>query len=651
MTEKGGFLSRLQQKSESVMIVGLPNTGKTQTFNTITGEYNIVANYPSTTIEVHSAKRTLNNKPYTIIDTPGLHGLYIHSEEELAVRNMIIRKKPDIMLQCIDANRIKQSLYLTADLLELGIPLVISLNAIDETIKRGKRIDSKELSALLGVPVIETSATEGRGASVLRKAIERARVSPVEINQHESIEKRIGELLNLLPEETPFRRTAANLLLQNDPYIALNTDWIPEGVDRDRLLELVKQLRASFHGSINRAVNHKRNRWVDSIESRIMQRGGERSGFVTEWLASVSRRPATGIPILIGILIVGYLSVVHVAGALESLLSRFMTGPITGALGSVLADGFWKDFLLGDYGVLTLGLFNAIGTVLPVLTVFFLLFGILEDVGYLPNLAILVKRVLNRIGLTGKSIMPLVLGFGCKTMATLTTRSIPSRKEKLIAIYLIAFGIPCSAQLGLNMAILGNAGIAAFLIVIVFLFLVEILAGYFLNKIINTDQQTNFIQELPNFRLPNVKALLKKTYYRLLWFLKESILIFIIAAVVLFFLDWGGILDALKTVLSPIVVGWLGLPLKMVDALILTMARHEVAAGIILNMSDAGMLNFTQSVVAVVITTMFIPCIANIVAMFKELRIPEAIIMTLSINVSSFILAGILRWLLVALGG
>lgn len=642
--------SRLPE-APSIMIVGLPNTGKTQIFNNLTGEYGVVANYPSTTIEMHSGLAGIGNTTYQIVDTPGFHGLYIHSEEELAIREMIVTSRPKLLIQCIDANRLKQSLYLTADLMELGIPMVISLNAVDETTRKGVKIKAGKLSSLLDIPVIETVATEGRGTADLKKAVDHASTGKNLVRYHEPIEEKIALVEKYLSDSVPFERKAALLLIQHDPYIYQDDAWIPPSIDRDELRTLTLDLRSTFHGNISKAVNQKRNQWVDWIVNEVVQRSGFRIAKVAEVLAAVSRKPITGIPILIGVLIVGYLLVVHVAGALEAGLTMIMSDPLTGLVDRALPSGLFEDFLIGQYGVLTLGIFTAIGTVLPVLSVFFLLFGLMEDVGYLPNLAILVKRVLNKIGLSGKSIMPLVLGFGCKTMATLTARSIPSRKEKLIAIYLIAFAIPCSAQLGLNMAILGKAGVSAFLITIFFLLLVEIGAGSILNRLIKNDQRTNFIQELPDFRLPNIKALFKKTYYRLVWFLKESLLIFIIAAVVLFFLDLSGVLGAMKSVLQPVVVGWLGLPIDMVDALILTMARHEVGAGIILNMSDAGLLDFTQSIIAVVITTMFIPCIANIVAMFKEIGAKAGIIMTLSINVSSFILAGALRYVLVLFGG
>jgi ferrous iron transport protein B len=232
-------------------------------------------------------------------------------------------------------------------------------------------------------------------------------------------------------------------------------------------------------------------------------------------------------------------------------------------------------------------------------------------------------------------------------MATLTTRSVRSKRERYITIYLIAFGIPCAAQMGLNMSILGRMGTGAFVIAFSVLTFVEIAAGIALNKILKGEEKSCFIQELPAMRLPNPKAVLVKTYYRVSWFIKEAVPVFIYAAFALFVIDKLGILDATKTILSPVVKGLLGLPLDMVDALLLCMARHEAAAGLIINLIEKGQLNYVQCIVAVTITTMFIPCFANIMAMVKELGAKTAINMAVIINISSFLIAGGLNWVLV----
>jgi ferrous iron transport protein B len=640
-----------------IAIVGLPNTGKSQVFNNLTGEYTLVANYPLTTVEMKKARCQIDGELYEIIDTPGLHCLYIHSEEELVIRDMIFKEAPDIIIQCIDANQLKQSLTLTADLLELEIPMVISLNAIDETARRGVWIDSDKLSQLLGVPVVESITINGLGTKELKGAISKARRGKWSLKYGEFVDGTISAIVSELPEEMSFKRKVATLLLLADPFL---TDCLIGKYGREKVTQLQKEvnkLRRQFKGDFGRAINNKRSRWVEELVEKTTRKQKIAPGQFSVVFGRLSRHPVFGVPILLFFLLTTFLLVVHVAGFLDTILSATLLDPAIELVdgffkaedGSIKAQ-FWYDFLVGHYGILTLGLFNAIVTVLPILSVFFLMFGFLEDIGYMPNLCVLVKRVFEKIGLTGKAVMPLVLALGCKTMATLFTKSLRSRKEKFIAVYLIAFAIPCAAQLAIDMGIIGkleNLRLLGFLIAYGTLAIVEIGVGFLLNKTIKDDEKSDFLQELPAIRVPNPKAIIVKTYYRLYWFLKEAIPIFIIAAAALFFFDKIGMLDLTKTVLSPVVVGWLGLPLDIVDAMILSLARHEAAAGLLLNMVDEGSLNFIQCIVAVTITTMFVPCFANIVAMCKEMGVKVGLSMTAAINLSSFVLAGILNWILV----
>jgi ferrous iron transport protein B len=632
---------------KKIAIVGLPNTGKSQVFNNLTGEYALVANYPLTTVEMKRTRCRIGGQAYEVIDTPGLHCLYIHSEEELIVRDMIFKEVPDIIIQCIDANQLKQSLTLTADLLELGIPMVISLNAIVETARRGVLIDSGRLSRLLGVPVVESRTVDSVDTKELKDGLSGARKGKWSLQYGEVIDDGISAIESELPEQMSFKRKVAVLLLLADPFLV---DYLREKYGQEQVAQLKKKVnkfRRGFRGNFGRAINKKRSQWVAEIAENSTKKQKIAPGEFSRAFGRLSRHPIFGLPILAIFLVTTYLLVTYVAGYLDEILSAVLLDPTVGYITRLLPSGFWNEFLVGDYGILTLGLFNAIVTILPILSVFFFMFGFLEDIGYIPNLCVLTKRVFSKIGLTGKSVMPLVLGFGCKTMATLTTSGLRSRKEKFIAVYLIAFAIPCSAQMGIDMAIFGRIGIRAFIIGYGALVLIELCAGLALNKIIKEEERSDFIQELPAIRIPSPKAIATKTYYRLYWFLKEAIPIFIIAAAVLFLLDKTGVLDLTKTLMSPIVEGWLGLPRDIVDVLILAIARHEAAAGLTLRMVDAGALNYVQCIVAVVITTMFVPCFANIVAMCKQMGIKTGLAMAFAINISAFILAGILNWILI----
>jgi ferrous iron transport protein B len=636
---------------KKIAIVGLPNTGKSQIFNNLTGEYSLVANYPLTTVEMTTSKCLIDGQTYEIIDTPGFHCLYIHSEEELVVRNMIFKEAPDIILQCIDANQLKQSFTLTADLLELGIPMVISLNAVDETAKKGIWIDSAELSKTLGVPVIESIAVNGLGTKNLKAAIGRARKGKSNLRYNSFIENGISDIASELPENMRFKRKIAILLLLNDPFLQ---DYLSKECGRekvDQLNESVSRFKQQFPGHFGRALNTKRKRWVNELAENTTKKQQISPGQFSVAFGRLSRHPVFGIPILLMVILMMYLLVVNVANVIAGLMEQTLWIPVESKIDSLVTIQWLNDFLIGDYGVLSLGLANAFLTILPILTVFFIAFNILEDIGYIPNLSVLTRRIFDKIGLSGSAIMPLVLGFGCKTMATLTTKSLRSKKERYIAIYLIAFAIPCAAQMALNMSILGRMGIRAFTIAFSVLVFVEIAAGVVLNKILKEEQRSDFLQELPAIRLPNPKAVIVKTYYRLWWFIKEAVPVFIYAAVILFIIDKAGILGAVKNLLSPVMNSFLGLPVQMVDALILCMARHEAAAGLIIKLIKAGQLNYIQCIVAVTITTMFVPCFANIMAMVKELGTRRALTMAVIINASAFLIAASLNWGLVLLLG
>ncbi|OHD73726.1 MAG: hypothetical protein A2177_06240 [Spirochaetes bacterium RBG_13_68_11] len=633
-----------------VMIVGLPNTGKSTAWNRLTGRYNLVANYPLTTLEVRSATTAIAGAERTIVDTPGIHGLFVQSEEDAVVRRELLKDPPAVLVQCVDAHALKQSLALTADLAGLGLPLVVLVCSTEEARTKGTLVDLPALERSLGCPVVESPAS-GRGIDALREALARARPADAPVSLGTRQEQTIDRVEALLPEGLRFRRKTAELLLLRDERIVADiVDRFPQW-DAGPAKAAAVEAAAGLPESLARTAAARRDRWVDDVVDPAVRHRGGRGAAFAETFGRLSRHPVWGLPILAVFLAIIYFAVVHLAGWLASGLDRILTQPAVGLLSRVLPPGFWTDILIGDYGLLTLGLFNAISTVLPILSVFFLLFALVEDSGYLPNITVLSRRLFGKVGLTGSSIIPLILGFGCKTMATLTARNLRSRKERLIVVFLIAFAIPCSAQLGLNIAILGSFGPIAFVAAVAFLALVEVLAGVVLNLILPGDEAGEYLQELPPIRLPSLRGVAGKTGYRVLSFLREALPVFLVAAAVLFAADRVGLLGALKTALRPVITGWLGLPVDTVDALILSMARHEAAAGLLLRMVGTGAINASQAVVAVSITTMFVPCIANIVSMFRVLGWKAGLTETLAINVSAFALAGVLNHFLLLVGG
>ncbi|MBF0477919.1 MAG: ferrous iron transport protein B [Candidatus Omnitrophica bacterium] len=631
---------------KKVAIIGLPNTGKTQIFNNLTGEYNIVANYPGTTIEMKRSVARINDQYYEIIDTPGLHCLYIHSEEEIAVRDMIFSERPDIIVQCIDASQYKQSFLLTAELLELETPMVVVLNSMDETARKGIWIDSVELEKRLGIPVVECIALRGLGKEELKKAIAKARTGSLDVKYGFQIENCINELTSVLPFDLDFKYKIASLYLLNDPFVE---KYLESKFGAEKILSVrvaFNKFRRQLKGNVRQVITDKRSQWVNNLtETVVKQQKMIYQGF-SHHFTQASRHPVLGIPIFLFFMAIVYLAVVYVSGAIDKFITFAAVTPVTGFINSWPLPVFWKDLLIGPHGILTLGVFNAICTVLPILTVFFFIFGCFEDSGYITNFTVLSKRIFAKIGIPGNAITSLVLGFGCKTMATLSTRSLTIPKEKFIAVFLIAFAIPCSAQLSISMAILARVGLSAFLIVLGALVVSEMGAGIILNKIIKGKTESCFIQVIPPMRFPSLRAVFIKTYYRIVSFLKEALPIFILSAAGLFIFDKTGLLAMTKQALTPMVVGWMGLPKDIIDVFLLALARREAAAGLILKMVDSHALNYIQSIVAVVVTTISFPCVANVIAIGKEMGWKTAVAMTVMIFATSFLLIGMLNGLL-----
>jgi ferrous iron transport protein B len=632
-----------------ILITGLPNSGKSRLCNSITGAYGIVSNYPQTTLELTTRGRTVDGETWAVTDTPGLHGLYIQSEEELVVRSRLFAEPPDVLVQCVDTHRFRESLLLTADLLGLGLPLIIVLTAVGESARDGLRLDAAGLARLLGVPVV-SSPEPGAGVAELRRALKGRLSTPRPLDFGEEIEAALAYLQGLLPASLPFPRSSALLLLENDPTFSIS-GMPPESAASASTA--VEGTRSRMAGRAPLLVSARRTQWVDETAARTTVNPAarpQRPRF-SQTFAALCRHPVYGLPILAFFLGVIYLMVVYVAGTLSLFLTTAVTDPVVAIVKRIIPGGVWNDLLVGPRGLLTLGLFNSLTTVLPILSVFFMVFGLLEDVGYLPNLAILTRRALEKIGITGNAVIPLVLGFGCKTMATMTARTLQSRKEKLIVVALIGLAIPCSAQMGLSIAILGQHGVKYFIIAFGFLALLEISAGILLNRLLPGGRESQFIQELPPIRMPRVGAVARKTGYRLLWFLKEAIPIFLAAALAMFLLDRVGALALLKQALAPLITGWLGLPLDMVDALLLTFARSEAAAGFVLRMSHQGLLGGMQSIVAVVLLTTFAQCFANIAAMFKEIGARAAVLIVIGIYAAAFLFTGAVHWILVLASG
>lgn len=640
-------MSHTAVHKDKIVIVGNSNVGKSSLFNHLTREYSIVANYPYTTIEIARGTLAIGGRQFELIDTPGIYSLEIQSADEIVTRDILIKEHPECVIQCIDAANLKTSLLLTSQLLELAAPLIICLNNVDGAGKKGIEIDSIELSRSLGVPVIETVASEGKGLPDLRRAILDTKYPSNGFKHTEFIQGHLEKIARHFPDHNRPPSALVLLLLLGD---ALIEEWVQkyygEAICRNAANE-ARAIRASVTTPLGRIVFNRRNEWSNAIMRLVSGTTALTASRLLERFGALARHPVYGWLILAGIVYVTYLLVGKLGAiVLVPAINEHFFNPLTSFIGSLVPFAFWRDFLVGDYGILTLGFANAVGTVIPILALFFFVLNTLEDIGYLPNLCILSNRFFQQIGLSGKSVLPIILGFGCKTAATLTTRILDSKKERYIAIFLIAFAIPCSAQLGINIAVLAFFPISAFIFVFGMLAVVEIIAGVILNKGIQEETRTDFILEIPVIRVPTVKNLLLKTYYRLKWFAVETVPLFVLGALVLFVMERLLILDLLKAFLSPVVVSFLGLPVKCVEVFLLCIARREAGAVILLQLLKAGQIDYVQACVGTITISLFMPCFANVMAMIKELGWKAALLMVLVITSSSILIGGLINHLM-----
>src|SRR6266545_324769 len=644
-----------------VVLVGAPNVGKSALFNRLTGRYVAVSNYPGTTVEVARGHAMLDRDVGAeIIDTPGIHSLLPSADDARVTLRMLLdgARGPDVVVHTIDAKNISRMLPITLQLLELGRPLVIALNMMDEADRLRIRIAWTDLARRLDVPVVPVVAVTGEGVAELRREITRAgtagaRVAlpPVYAN---GVGTALATLRNRIVGRYPVDRAAvAALLLQGDADAqALLERAEPDG--GVGALTAARELAAGFDAPARYRVALERQRTADALLHDLVTAPPphERRLLLRDRLGRALIRPVTGVPVLLLVLFVGlYLFVGRFGGGtlvdwLEgTLFGRWVTPLLTRVFAGVPNDAL-RALFVGDYGLLTLGLRYAIAIILPIVGAFFLFFSVLEDSGYFPRLALLVDRVFKRLGLSGRAVIPIVLGFACDTMATMVTRTLETRRERVLATLLLALAIPCSAQLGVILALMAGQpfviGVWAVAVLGTF-----VLVGWLGAKVLRGPAPT-FHMELPPLRVPRVGNVLVKTATRMQWYFLEVLPLFLLASVVLWMADRTGALAALQSTMRPVVTA-LGLPAQTAGMFIFGFFRRDYGAAGLYDLSRQGLLDPVQLAVASVTLTLFVPCIAQFLMMVRERGVKTAVGMLTFITLfafgTGFFLNTVLRWI------
>lgn len=643
------FPANLTSTKKRIFLVGQANVGKSVIFSELTGMYVDISNYPGTTVEISKGRF----KDYELIDTPGVSGVIPRSEDERITFQFIASSSGnDVVVQVCDAKNIKRSLLLALTFAEAGLPMVVDLNMADEAEKKGYLIDEKKLEELLGVPVVKTVAVEGKGLDELRKAIEKAKKPNVRVTYEPKIEEAISEIASLLGERFGERsRFVAVMLLSSNLSF---TDEFLSAEDKElkrAVKNAILRTQASLSEPISLLIIQAKNDLVEKIYREVVSiKKGKTFQQIRRSIEDPAFHPFFGYLILLGVLYLMYQFVgVFAAGTLVDFLEGTVFQkhllPFVGSVVRLVPFKFVQDFLMGEYGLVSMGLTYALAIVFPIITCFFLVFSLLEDSGYLPRLGVLLNRSFSKVGLNGKAVVPMVLGLGCGTMATIVTRVLETRRERIIATLLLALGIPCSAQLGVILGFFSILGFKALLLFVFIIALQLIIVGYLSSKII-PGKNSAFLAELPPYRIPMLKNVFLKTYHRVKWFLKEAVPLFLIGTAILFTADKLQVLPWFTKLVSPVVKGWLQLPEKATEAFILGFLRRDYGTAGLFVLFEKGLMDKVQAFVSMVVITLFVPCIANFLVIVKERGLKVALGIVLFVFAYAFVAGGIVNFAL-----
>ncbi len=555
-------------------------------------------------------------------------------------------------MQVCDTKNLNRSLLLTALLAELNLPLVLAINMVDEAAQKGIKVKRHKLEEMLGIPVVETIASEGVGVATLISALSKGQRPSYPSKLPATLVAAVNDLTGLIGAgalKEQEKSALAVFSLAGDHATSL---WAQQKIglaDNENAGHIIKNTTQTFHRPLGLVVSRANDLWAEALYAESVYVTPVSSTPLLNRIGDMALTPITGSIILIALIAMLYFIVGKFAAGfvVDFLLNDFFGALVAPRLKNaleIIPYAFVRDLIVGEYGLYTMAVVPVLGLLLPILTVFFFVFGFIEDSGYIPRLSILLDRTFRKIGLNGKAVLPMVLGFSCVTMATISTRVLDNKRERFIAIFLLSLGIPCSAKLSIILAILAQVSFGGFLVVFGVIFFLTVATGIVLNKMMPLEQ-SNFIMEIPPIRIPSLKNVLSKTSYRSLLFLQEAVPLFIISALGLFFADKIGLLTIIETLSSPIISGFLGLPPQFAESLIMGFIRGEAGVAVLKKMVDSGMMNHAQLVVAMVVTILFIPCVTNFMLIIKEQGSQKALAIIVSVTTCAIMTGGLLNYL------
>lgn len=566
-----------------ILLVGNPNVGKSVIFSNLTGINVACSNYPGTTVEFCAGLRRIGSEQVEIIDVPGSYSLEPTSKAEEVATEMI--GGGDIIVNVVDATNLERNLYLTLQLLEVDKPVIVALNIWDETKHKGIEIDVDALSEMLGVPVIPTAGRSGYGLDRLLAGLATARSANLNKMNADERWKSIGKII--------------------------------AGTQR---------------------LTHRHHTFLERLED-------------------ASIHPVGGFFVAAAVLILSF-SLIRLIG--ESLINYILNPffykiylPLVDTVSQqTISHDFIHSILIGklvdgqvdfiqSFGLLTTALYVPVGMVLPYVVAFYFILGILEDIGYLPRLAVLLDGFMHKIGLHGYTVIPTLLGLGCNVPALLATRILDSKRERFIVATLISIAVPCVSLQAMIVGLLGHYGMRYVAFVYGVLFVVWIVLGL-LMKTVARGILPALLIEIPPYRPPHLRSLLVKFRMRTLGFLKEALPVVLVGVVVINLFYALGILDSMANLTAPVVTKVLGLPKEAVLAMIVGFLRKDIGIGMLAPLG----LSVKQLIIGCTTLAMFFPCIATFVILFKELGTLDTVKSMGVMVATSLVVGGILNLVL-----
>lgn len=611
------------RKRPAIAIVGNMNVGKSTLFSRMCGKSATSVNMSGATVSI--AVGRIKEAGMDAFDTPGIYSIFSPNEDERISRDVLLPQEGEHDIQGVvvvaDAKNMKRSLAIVIQYAEYGLPMLLDVNMIDEAASHGIEIDYEKLSEVLGIDVCTSIASDGIGVQGIISKLAEMKISKKLVKYPGWIEQFLEMVEKMLkPSDVPPRMIGL-LLLAGDSgimeYVEKNFGAGMLEQLKDLAEEYSKESRVESSILLTNLYNKRAEQIVREIQK--VETPSKNPYLVTfgDWCTKLS----TGIPIAMLILLAMYLFIgsfgaTFLVDTINGTLFEGFLIPWVSALVAPINSPFIRDMLIDpSFGVLPTGIFLALGLVLPVIFCFYIAFGFLQDSGYLPRISILLDKVFQKMGLNGKGVIPLLMGFSCITMAVLTTRVLNTEKEKNIASFLVFLALPCAPLLSVMLIILKKMPVSASFTVFGLIFSQLLIAGLLANKVLPGVRSPLFL-EIPPMRLPDpiqvVKISASKTYF----FMKEALPVFIIASVGVFLFQRAGGLELLERETGPLLSKLMGLPEKSIQVFIKTMIRRECGAAELQHLS--GMYSNLQLVVNLVVMTFVVPCVNAIIVLLKE---------------------------------